>query len=126
MKNSETGKRVAIARKNAGLTQDRLAQLLGVTRGSCGHWEQEINTPSVSNLSRLAIELNVSFEWLATGRGKMEMELKGDINDVSKPSYGPEQNFLNSEKIRIIAAYDRGDRGKRVLILQTSEHISPK
>ncbi len=62
------GERILFARKQVGLSQTHLASTIGVTRGACSQWERGVTVPSVEHLSSLAIELSVSFEWLATGR----------------------------------------------------------
>jgi len=63
-------KRIRLSRKKKGLTQEELAKSIGVTKSACGQWEREATCPSVENLAKLAIELDVYFEWLATGRGE--------------------------------------------------------
>lgn len=52
------------------LSQSQLAASLGVSRGACGQWEQGVSLPSVSHMAELARITEVSFEWLATGRGR--------------------------------------------------------
>jgi len=63
--------RIRLVRKQKGWSQAKLAELVGVCKSACSQWEQGVTTPSVENLSRLAIVLDVYFEWLATGRGEM-------------------------------------------------------
>ena len=42
-----------------------------MSRGAVAQWETQGGTdPSVSRLSRLAVLLDVPFEWLGTGRGQ--------------------------------------------------------
>jgi len=47
--------------------------------GSCGQWESGLSLPSVEKLSKLAVLLEIRFEWLTAGRG--EMEYIPEIND---------------------------------------------
>ncbi|MEO5341751.1 MAG: helix-turn-helix domain-containing protein [Gammaproteobacteria bacterium SHHR-1] len=54
-----------------GLSQSQLAASLEVSRGACGQWEQGVSLPSVSHMAELARITEVSFEWLATGRGRV-------------------------------------------------------
>lgn len=70
--------RITFARKRLGLSQAQLASILGVSRGACGQWEQGVSTPSVSHMAELARVTEVSFEWLATGRGRVEMDDQRD------------------------------------------------
>jgi len=76
----EMNERIATARKAAGYNKSELARTLDVTPTSCSSWELPVgnrNTsrPGVTNLGRLALILNVRFEWLATGRGPMAVPL---------------------------------------------------
>lgn len=65
--------RIRKARRNAGLSQSKAAQDLGVHRGTVGHWERGAgHAPTSANLLRLAVAMTVSYEWLATGRGSMQ------------------------------------------------------
>jgi transcriptional regulator with XRE-family HTH domain len=63
--------RLKQAREDRSLSQEQLAELVGVTRGACGQWERGITAPSTENLASTACALGVHFEWLATGRGEM-------------------------------------------------------
>lgn len=65
--------RLREARSAAGFTQEQLAERLGLTRSAVGQWESEkLRTcPSTEHLQSLADQLDVSFEWLAMGRGHM-------------------------------------------------------
>ncbi|UNP29198.1 helix-turn-helix transcriptional regulator [Lysobacter gummosus] len=66
--------RIRVARQRTGMTQHELAARMHVTRNAVANWELNARpNPSLSHLVRLAITLNVSFEWLATGRGEMVM-----------------------------------------------------
>ena len=46
--------RIAAARVDVGLTQERLAAAIGVSRGAVQKWEQGLNVPDVSALARIA------------------------------------------------------------------------
>lgn len=69
--------RVRHARRVAGLSQSRLAEQLGVGPSAVAQWEVPKGTsPTVAHLSHIAQLTQVSFEWLATGRGAIH--LNGD------------------------------------------------
>ena len=63
------------ARHQAGLSQQVLAERLGVTRGAVANWESAVAVPAARRLARIANVTGVSYEWLATGRGAMLPEL---------------------------------------------------
>lgn len=61
------GKFISKLRKEKGMTQDQLAQRLGVTQRSVSRWETGKNMPDLSLLQPLATELNVSISELLDG-----------------------------------------------------------
>jgi transcriptional regulator with XRE-family HTH domain len=47
-----------------------------VTRSAVSNWEISSRPkPNVANLASIAIETNVSFEWIAFGRGDIELKV---------------------------------------------------
>ena len=48
------GKRIAAHRRRLGLTQDRLAELLGVTAQAVSKWENDQSCPDISLLPKLS------------------------------------------------------------------------
>lgn len=62
--------RIRRARVLSNLSQGELARKVGVKRSAVTQWEREGGThPSIEHLSMIAVVTQVSFEWLATGRG---------------------------------------------------------
>ena len=55
-------------RKKAGLSQEELAGLLGVTRQAVQKWEAGTSRPDMDNLAALARYFDVTLDWLVTGR----------------------------------------------------------
>lgn len=67
--------RIRIARQRAGFTQMELAARLGVSRAAVTNWEAaDRGQPATERLQRIALITDVSFEWLATGRGRISSE----------------------------------------------------
>ena len=63
------GKRIAKNRKRLGLTQDRLAELLGVTAQAVSKWENDQSCPDINTLPRLAKIFGITTdELLGTAR----------------------------------------------------------
>ena len=58
-------------RKRSGLSQEELANLVGVTRQAVQKWEAGTSRPDMDNLTALARYFNVTLDWLITGH---EME----------------------------------------------------
>ncbi|WP_103256634.1 helix-turn-helix domain-containing protein [Tabrizicola aquatica] len=63
------GDRLAGAREAAGLTQEDLAQRLGVRLTTLQNWEEDLAEPRGNRLQMLAGMLNVSLAWLLTAEG---------------------------------------------------------
>lgn len=56
----EIGNRIRKYRKEVGLTQEQLAEAIGVTKSRVSNWEQGINRPDADILAELCKALNVS------------------------------------------------------------------
>ncbi|MBN8630298.1 MAG: helix-turn-helix transcriptional regulator [Rhodobacterales bacterium] len=63
------GDRLAGAREAAGLSQDDLAQRLGVRLTTLQNWEEDLAEPRGNRLQMLAGMLNVSLRWLLVAEG---------------------------------------------------------
>lgn len=67
------GKRISEIRKTKNLSQEYIAERLGVSRQAVSKWEMDASVPDTNNLIGLAEILGVSVEFLATGR-RVEFE----------------------------------------------------
>ena len=61
-KNMTFGEKMRNARKEAGLSQEQLAEKLSVSRSAVAKWENDIGLPDVSNLKAMAQLLNISID----------------------------------------------------------------
>ena len=68
MMNSSLGSRIAELRRKKNMTQEDLANALGVTPQAVSKWENDLSCPDTLNLIRLAEVLDSDVEYLATGR----------------------------------------------------------
>lgn len=59
-----TGEKLSALRKNKGLTQEQLAELLNVSRQSVSRWEMDIAFPETEKLIKLSRLLNCSIDFL--------------------------------------------------------------
>ncbi len=64
------GDRLTGAREAAGLSQEELAQRLGVRLETLASWEDDMADPRAHRLQMVAGMLNVSLMWLLTGEGE--------------------------------------------------------
>jgi transcriptional regulator with XRE-family HTH domain len=75
------GDRIKIARKKAGLTQQKLAERVRVSRAAVAQWESgETKGLKPENLVLAAEKLAISIKWLAIGEGSMNSS-PSDIPD---------------------------------------------
>ncbi len=113
--------RVRLARRRAGLSQQKLADLLGVKRSAVANWEAAGGArPSSTNLERLTCLLQVSHEWLATGRG--EMKLPGHWHDATAADADAIDNPFER---RLLAGWRKMPAKTRVLFLELAESYLP-
>lgn len=60
----QLGKRLAAARKQRGISQEKLAEAVGLHRTYIGFVEQGKRNPSIGNVNKIAKELKVSLSQL--------------------------------------------------------------
>ena len=109
------GQRIKQARSKQGFSQAQLAELMSVTRGACGQWERGFSEPSVEKLSRLAVLLEVRFEWLTTGRG--EMEYIPAVHDTNGGKIDADF-YMNRAQRELLAEFGRLSKNKRSAMME--------
>ncbi len=77
--NMTMGKRIFYYRKRMGLTQEQLAERLGVTAQAVSKWEHELSCPDVTLIPRLAEIFGISTDELLGLRGARQDEAKEGI-----------------------------------------------
>ena len=76
MELQQIGKYIAAKRKAEGLTQEALAQLLGVTNKAVSKWENGKCLPDLSHYEALCEILHISVNELMAGKDIEETDLK--------------------------------------------------
>ena len=74
------GTRIAEARRNAGLTQEQVAEKLGVSFQAVSSWERDEYSPETERLVKLSQVLGISLTYLAAG-GDSGLDAKREIFD---------------------------------------------
>jgi len=111
--------RMRHARRLAGLTQAELASRLGVGPSAVAQWELPNGTaPTVSHLAEVAVLCNVSFEWLATGRGAPT-----GASDTEVAAIDASQIALDPLEDRLLLAFRRTPARKREAIVRWLEDL---
>lgn len=99
------GKFISELRREKGLTQEQLAEKLGVTQKSVSRWETGKNMPDLSLLLPLSLELDISVSDLLEGE-KISVEIKNvdeAINQIINYSVGLKRHqIFNSKDVDFI------------------------
>ncbi len=88
----EIGTKLKSARKKCGLTQEKAAEAVGVSRQTISNWENEKSYPDIVSVIRLSSLYSVSLDEL----------LKGDEDMIEHLEEST--NVVNSNKKLIVAA----------------------
>lgn len=118
MNNRSMGAFLAELRKEKGITQRELAEILNVSDKTISHWERDENSPDLSMIPLLAEFFGVSCDELIKGKRKAEnnssdSHLSSNVTQLS-------ENFVkNLNKAKISKAY-----GKHKILCISSVFIS--
>ena len=88
------GKRIAKCRKDKNLSQEYVAEQLGVSRQAVSKWENDLSAPDTYNLIALAKLFNVSVEYIACGNGETEESDTPKDDLVDNTSNAPSKMML--------------------------------
>ena len=106
--------KIAKARREKRLTQEELADRLGVSRQAVSKWESGAALPETDKLARLSGLLGVSCDYLlcddaaeeqknASGRPKQETQTAQTLNQVKINRTRPERRLLRALRLILIA-----------------------
>lgn len=81
------GSKIAEYRKNLGMTQDELAEKLGVTPQAVSKWENDISCPDIMLLPKIAQQLGTTCDELLSNEPKKDAvllpaEKRRDIDEM--------------------------------------------
>lgn len=75
-----TGEKLAVLRKKKNLTQEQLAEILGVSRQSVSRWEMDVAFPETEKLVKLGRLLECSIDYLLNADKKEQDKADGLIS----------------------------------------------
>lgn len=104
------GKRIAALRKKKSLTQEQLAQRLGVTPQAVSKWENDLSCPDISILPDLARELEVSVDALLGSSQQEEKKEPKQYIVISKETEG-EEDTMKEEKGKFSLRFNLNAKG---------------
>lgn len=82
MKKNTLGKQIAQLRKELGMTQQTLAQQMGVTDKAVSKWERDLSCPDVATLPKLAQTLGVTVDELMQPGARKEPAPSGRVQEI--------------------------------------------
>ena len=103
----DIGTRIRAARRDRGLTQDELADQVGVSRSAVAQWETGRTGQITGNLSRIAGTLEVNVEYLMYGDDKRAM---GDVRQ--------------GDELALLRLYRECNPEDRQMLLRTARRLA--
>lgn len=105
------------------MSQAKLAEAIGVQRSAVSHWESpQGKNPSVEHLRSVAVVAGITFEWLATGRGKMQLSEDAMLDSVSAADAILIEDML---ELRLVQAFREASPRTRIA-LEIVEELTAK
>jgi transcriptional regulator with XRE-family HTH domain len=101
------GTRIRAARRDRGLTQDELADRVGVSRSAVAQWETGRTGQVTGNLSRIAGVLEVNVEYLMHGDDK---HAAGEVRQ--------------GDELALLRLYRECDPEDRQMLLRTARRLA--
>ena len=111
--------RMQRARRRVGLSQVALAVQVGVSRSAVSQWEMPHHKmPNLEHLQRIAQVTQVQFEWLASGRGQMELGAMAALDSVETADAVLVEDAL---ELRLLRAFRDTPPQARVPLVEVAE-----
>jgi len=96
------GNRITKYRKEMGLTQESLAEKLGVSSQAVSKWENDASCPDISLLPQLCRELGITTDELLTGKSdKVQMLPESQRKPLDELTFRVRINSAQGDKIRV-------------------------
>ncbi len=77
------GEKIKFARKNAGLTQEQMAEKLMISRPAITKWESDKGIPDIDNLKGISKLLDVSLDYLLNDDDSIDLNVIKEPIDLS-------------------------------------------
>ena len=103
----DIGTRIRAVRRDRGLTQDELAEQVGVSRSAVAQWETGRTGQVTGNLSRIAGVLEVNVEYLMYGDDKRAV---GDVKQ--------------GDELALLRLYRECEPEDRQMLLRTARRLA--
>ena len=86
MADNTLGARIAELRKKKGITQDQLAEYMGISSQAVSKWENDLSCPDISSVPQLADYFHITIDELLRGFDNTEVRVlaQDERKDLSK------------------------------------------
>lgn len=81
------GTRIRQLRKDSKLSQEKLGEMCGVTKGMVSQWENGTVTPPIDRLLELRRHLEFSFDWMLDGKLSTGAEIERTLTVEQKQAW---------------------------------------
>ena len=100
--NESIGNRIAKFRKAKGMTQEELANVLGVSSQAVSKWENDASCPDISLLPQLSKILDVTTDALLTGKqDEVKMLPASERKSLDELTLRVKVNSVRGDKVRV-------------------------
>lgn len=97
------GTRIAESRKRKGMTQDELAEYMGVSSQAVSKWENDMSCPDITLLPKLADYFNMSVDELIRGASSVQAQVvaKEERKEFSKMLFKVRINSTDGDVVNV-------------------------
>lgn len=110
---TEIGKRIRIARHWQGMTQEQVAELMGISVSFVGHIERGTRKLSVETLHGLCTVLCVSSDYL----------LGLEVENMTEKKYAPQERYIKDNIRRFVLNTNRNTEADLIEHLEKQENV---
>ena len=107
--------KLKVLRKKKGLTQQQIADEIGVNRGSYSNWEKGKREPSFENLSMLACIFDVSIDFLLSENLEISKETYLKLKEEKKNLFS-----VRLKELRLQHGFSQEELAEQIGIKQNS------
>ena len=97
------GKKIADLRKEKGIKQDDVAEILGVSPQAVSKWENDISCPDIMLLPKLANLFGVTVDELLSNKPKVETKIlpEEERKNIEEMMFRVYVNTVKGDKVRV-------------------------
>ena len=96
------GMRIALLRKQKPMTQEELAEKMGVSSQAVSKWENDLSCPDIQSLPRLARLLGVTVDELLSGKSQdVQMLSPSDRKNLDQLTLRVRVSSIEGDKIKV-------------------------